>query len=194
MLCAAALTGANASAAFAGEVTGKGKPTAGPTHANSICVFSGKNDDPEGLDPSNPGEARSPTGRMSSLVCKSPPGDSILDSHATATWVFRRWGRGIAHLEEWLGPGVHAPGPLTFPGPLAFPAQAASPAQRPQECVRRRTLNLCTNRFQPLRRAHSRSQRCGEWCEQWTRRISAGCLLQRVNEFTSHIVNHHPSD
>jgi hypothetical protein len=35
-----------ASSAFAGEVTGKGKPTAGPAHANSICVFSGQNDDP----------------------------------------------------------------------------------------------------------------------------------------------------
>jgi hypothetical protein len=35
-----------ASSAFAGEVTGNGKPTAGPAHANSICVFSGQNDDP----------------------------------------------------------------------------------------------------------------------------------------------------
>jgi hypothetical protein len=33
-------------AAFAGEITGNGKPTAGPLHANSACVFSGKNDDP----------------------------------------------------------------------------------------------------------------------------------------------------
>jgi hypothetical protein len=32
--------------AFAGENTGNGKPTKGPTHANSICVFSGQNDDP----------------------------------------------------------------------------------------------------------------------------------------------------
>jgi hypothetical protein len=35
-----------AGAAFAGEVNGKGQATAGPEHANSICVFSGKNDDP----------------------------------------------------------------------------------------------------------------------------------------------------
>ena len=34
----------SASAAFAGEVTGNGKPTAGPAHANSICAFSGQND------------------------------------------------------------------------------------------------------------------------------------------------------
>jgi hypothetical protein len=37
---------ASAGAAFAGEVTGNGDPTAGPAHANSICVFSGQNDDP----------------------------------------------------------------------------------------------------------------------------------------------------
>jgi hypothetical protein len=40
---AASLT---AGTARAGEITGNGKPTAGPAHANSICVFSGKNDDP----------------------------------------------------------------------------------------------------------------------------------------------------
>jgi hypothetical protein len=48
----AALTAGSASA---GEITGSGKPTAGPTHANSICVFSGHNDDPTAplsLDPS----------------------------------------------------------------------------------------------------------------------------------------------
>jgi hypothetical protein len=46
VLCAVAIAGAGASAAFAGEITGNGKPTAGPAHANSICVFSGQNDDP----------------------------------------------------------------------------------------------------------------------------------------------------
>jgi len=45
-VCAVVVAGASASAAFAGEVTGNGKATAGPTHANSICVFSGRNDDP----------------------------------------------------------------------------------------------------------------------------------------------------
>jgi hypothetical protein len=44
--CAALLAAASAGAAFAGEITGNGKPTAGPAHANSICVFSGQNDDP----------------------------------------------------------------------------------------------------------------------------------------------------
>jgi hypothetical protein len=42
----AAFMSASTSAAFAGEITGNGKPTAGPANANSICVFSGKNDDP----------------------------------------------------------------------------------------------------------------------------------------------------
>ncbi len=44
--CAVAIVGVGANAAFAGEITGNGKATAGPTHANSICVFSGHNDDP----------------------------------------------------------------------------------------------------------------------------------------------------
>src|SRR3989475_4841834 len=45
-LAVVVIGGASASAPFAGEITGNGKPTAGPTHANSICVFSRKNDDP----------------------------------------------------------------------------------------------------------------------------------------------------
>lgn len=44
--CTLAIMGVASSAALAGEVTGKGKPTQGPTNANSICVFSGQNDDP----------------------------------------------------------------------------------------------------------------------------------------------------
>ena len=46
-LGAAALFVAGAGPAFAGEITGNGKPTAGTTHANSICSFSGQNDEPE---------------------------------------------------------------------------------------------------------------------------------------------------
>jgi hypothetical protein len=41
-----AVAGPGAATAFGGEITGNGKPTAGPAHANSICVFSGKNDAP----------------------------------------------------------------------------------------------------------------------------------------------------
>jgi hypothetical protein len=46
VVCTMAVAGPCAGAAFAGEITGNGKPTAGPAHANSICVFSGKNDNP----------------------------------------------------------------------------------------------------------------------------------------------------
>ena len=38
--------------AFAGEVTGTGKPTQGPAHAKSICAFSGLEDG--GEDPTAP--------------------------------------------------------------------------------------------------------------------------------------------
>jgi hypothetical protein len=41
----AAVMALAAGPAFAGEITGKGKPTAGPAHAASECVFSGFNDD-----------------------------------------------------------------------------------------------------------------------------------------------------
>jgi hypothetical protein len=54
-VCAAALLGAGAGAAFAGEVagppgtpnepfSGSGKSTGAPTHASSICAFNGLND------------------------------------------------------------------------------------------------------------------------------------------------------
>jgi hypothetical protein len=58
-VCTAALMGASASAAFAGEVIGPpGTLTpnvAATSHANSICVFSGLNDNPGSTDPENPG-------------------------------------------------------------------------------------------------------------------------------------------
>jgi hypothetical protein len=53
---AGALLLVGASAANAGEVTGNGKPTQGPTHAQSICVFSGLEDGSEDRTaPSGPG-------------------------------------------------------------------------------------------------------------------------------------------
>lgn len=61
LLCTVAVA-ATAGVASAGEVTGHGTPTAGPSHANSICVFSGQNDDPtapltldETIAPNGPG-------------------------------------------------------------------------------------------------------------------------------------------
>jgi hypothetical protein len=56
-LSVAALLGAGAGTAFAGEVTGNGDPTQGPAHANSICVFSGQNDTPN--DPVEGGRVQS---------------------------------------------------------------------------------------------------------------------------------------
>ena len=57
--CTAAIGVLGAGAAFAGEVSGNGKPTGGPAHANSICTFSGQNDDPgaplDGSGPNGPG-------------------------------------------------------------------------------------------------------------------------------------------
>jgi hypothetical protein len=40
----AILLGGAAGTACAGEITGNGKPTQGPAHANSICTFSGLED------------------------------------------------------------------------------------------------------------------------------------------------------
>ena len=54
-LCAVVFAAVSAGSAFAGEVTGKGKDTQGPAHANSICVFSGQNDDPSGTQGEGPG-------------------------------------------------------------------------------------------------------------------------------------------
>jgi hypothetical protein len=45
-VCAAVLCITTAGTALAGEVTGTGAPTNAELHANSICVFSGQNDDP----------------------------------------------------------------------------------------------------------------------------------------------------
>lgn len=39
------LVAASATSAFAGEVTGNGKPTQAPSNSNSLCSYSGQNDD-----------------------------------------------------------------------------------------------------------------------------------------------------
>jgi ABC-type transport system substrate-binding protein len=59
-VCAAAVAAAGAGSAFAGEITGNGKSLE-PLHANSICAYSGLNDDPTGIDPNN-----GPPGRVQS--------------------------------------------------------------------------------------------------------------------------------
>jgi len=74
------LVGPGVSAAFAGEVTGNGMPTAGPANANSICVFSGKNDNPTSTDPENPGGVSQSYGQENRLGLIDPhmfnPGDA----------------------------------------------------------------------------------------------------------------------
>lgn len=62
-ICAAAVMGIGASAALAGEVKGPPRTAAGPStdytaareHANSICAYSGLNDNPTSTNPFNPG-------------------------------------------------------------------------------------------------------------------------------------------
>ena len=83
-VCAVALVGAGGGAALAGEVTGSGESTGGPTHANSICVFSGLNDDPDapldGSGPNGPGGVAQAYGQDVKLGLIDPhafnPGDA----------------------------------------------------------------------------------------------------------------------
>ena len=66
LLAAGMLSLAIAGPALAGEITGNGNPTAGPEHANSICVYSGKNDAPG--NPLNIPEAGGPSQSYGQLV------------------------------------------------------------------------------------------------------------------------------
>jgi hypothetical protein len=52
-LCAVALAGVSAQGALAGEITGNGKKE-DYSQGQSICSFSGQNDDPTSTDPANP--------------------------------------------------------------------------------------------------------------------------------------------
>jgi hypothetical protein len=82
LFCGVVIAAASGSAAFAGEVTGNGKDTGAVEHANSICVFSGKNDDPEGLNPdlNGPGGVSQSYGQELKLGLVDPhefnPGDA----------------------------------------------------------------------------------------------------------------------
>jgi hypothetical protein len=59
-LGAAITLGLGSSAAFAGEITGNGKPTPVDDHvAHSICSFSGQNDDPDSTEPFDGGRVQS---------------------------------------------------------------------------------------------------------------------------------------
>ena len=84
VLSMVAVTGVSAGVASAGEETGNGKPTGGPPHANSICVFSGQNDDPtaplDGSGPNGPGGRTQSYGQDIKLGLADPhifnPGDA----------------------------------------------------------------------------------------------------------------------
>jgi hypothetical protein len=68
-----------AAPALAGEVTGNGTPTQGPAHANSVCAFSGLNDNPEGAPGNPPGKVQNygHTMQLLDLVAKLfNPGDA----------------------------------------------------------------------------------------------------------------------
>jgi hypothetical protein len=77
--CALTIVGAGATAASAGEVTGNGKPTPAPDQANSICVFSGQNDDPT-APTTEPLGLNGPGGRSQSFGQENRLG--LVDPHA----------------------------------------------------------------------------------------------------------------
>jgi hypothetical protein len=91
MLIGTAAAGATliliAGPATAGEVTGNGKPTQGPAHANSICVFSGLEDGSEDpMAPSGPGVTQNwgqiPKAFRTVLTAEGAhPGDSCNGHH-----------------------------------------------------------------------------------------------------------------
>jgi len=76
--CAVVFAAVSAGTAFAGEVTGNGKPTAAPSNANSICAFSGQNDHPS--DPAPEGGRTQSYGQLVSQGAADPhafnPGDA----------------------------------------------------------------------------------------------------------------------
>jgi hypothetical protein len=74
--CTAAVVGVGAGSAFAGEITGNGKPTGAPDHANSICVFSGQNDFPEGSETEGPGGISQSYGQENRLGLLEPSADN----------------------------------------------------------------------------------------------------------------------
>jgi len=81
VVSAVIMVGPGAGAAFAGEVTGNGEPTGATEHANSICVFSGKNDKPDApLDVEDPGGVSQSYGQELKLGLVDPhlfnPGDA----------------------------------------------------------------------------------------------------------------------
>ena len=73
-LCAVIFAVLSAGSAFAGEVNGKGGETGAPANSNSICSYSGQNDDPE--EPGAEGRVQSWGQDVQKIVHAggSPPG------------------------------------------------------------------------------------------------------------------------
>jgi hypothetical protein len=66
--CAAALAGISAGPAFAGEITGNGKPVLAPAKSGNECAFSGHNDAPDNpLDIFNAGGPSQSYGQLNRL-------------------------------------------------------------------------------------------------------------------------------
>ena len=80
-VCAVAIAGASASAAFAGEVTGSGA-NGDQNQGTSWCSFSGLNDDPgaplDGSGPNGPGGQSQSYGQNVKLGLADPSGDKIV--------------------------------------------------------------------------------------------------------------------
>ena len=88
VLCALVFAAVSAGSAFAGEVTGNGKPTAAPEHANSACAFSGQNDQTEG---------EGPVGPRTQTPKDGPPG---APGHGTGPGTFFEFGCRGGHNPE----------------------------------------------------------------------------------------------
>jgi hypothetical protein len=75
-ICVVVFAAVGVGSAFAGEVTGNGKPTQGPANANSICSFSGQNDVPEApldlAEPPGPGGTSQSYGQENRLGIRDP--------------------------------------------------------------------------------------------------------------------------
>jgi hypothetical protein len=96
----AILLGGAASTASAGEITGNGKPTQGPAHANSICAFSGLEDGdgagfpgPGGAPPQNWGHSKEAFGATPAERKASGSSPATPATATPGSWSTRRLAR-----------------------------------------------------------------------------------------------------
>lgn len=103
LLCSASVVGVSAGSAFAGEVTGKGKPTGMEGHARSECGFSGLEDEPQLTDGVAPG---TPDGAI---------GHRRLTQTPHLVWATPEEIPGLPE-PMWVNPPHGAPGTACRPG------------------------------------------------------------------------------